>query len=350
MFFGSNRLLAIDIGSRYIKIAEMDYSPKKSKLIKYAIVSTPEGAFSGAEIENPDLIASAIRSILQSQKIKTKQVVMAMSGSAVMVKKIVMPKVDKKLLDQQIRWEAEQYIPFDINQVALSYSVQNQKSMDDSLNVLIIAAQNSWVKTYLKLAALSGLDLQVLDISGFALANTFEICHGRILDPNILLVNVGAHLTQVVILKHNEVDFVRDISIGSHLCTLEIHKEMGLSIEEAESLKLGAGRGEEVPEEVFKYIDHFNQNLVEEIKNSLDYYFSSQGDSEQIGSVYMTGGGSQMVGLRDVLSSALDRTINSFEILAGFKSIDKSISLQVRDSTPYTAIVIGLASRKKGDK
>lgn len=350
MFFGSNRLLAIDIGSRYIKIAEIDYSPKKSKLLKYAIALTPEGAFSGSEIENPDLIANTIRSMLQSQKIKTKQVVMAMSGSAVMVKKIVMPKVEKKLLNQQIRWEAEQYIPFDINQVALSYSVQNQKSMDDSLNVLIIAAQNSWVKTYRKLASLAGLDLQVLDIAGFALANAFEMCHGRVLDPNILIINVGAHLTQAVILKNNEVDFVRDISIGSHVCTLEIHKEMGLSIEEAESLKLGAGRGEEVPEEVFKFIDHYNQNLVEEIKNSIDYYFSSQGDSEQLGAIYITGGGSQMVGFRDVLASSLDRTIYSFEILSGFKSIDKSISLQFRESTPYAAIVMGLGSRKKGDK
>lgn len=350
MLFGSKRLVGIDVGSRYIKLAEIDYSPKGSKLLNLAIAPTPEGAFMGAELNQPELIGSAIAGLISAEKVKNDKVAFGLYGTSVMVKKITMPKIDKKVLAQQIRWEAEQYIPFDLNQIVLAHHINERSIQPDTINVLIIAAQNTTVAQNQQIARAAGLKLEVLDLASFALANCFELGHGTQLGMNHMLVHVGAFTTHVVIVSNGEIEFVRDISLGSHSCTLEIHKEMGLSIDEAEALKVGASRGEEVPEDIFRYIESFNQSLSDEIKNSLDYFIGSQPDGSGISHIYMSGGGARMLGLVDKISSATEQQVQNFNPLAGFKSVSPKIQALGEEAIFYSPIAIGLGIRKRGDR
>jgi type IV pilus assembly protein PilM len=349
VFFGFKRLIGVDVGSRFIKLAEVTYSPKGSKLLNLAITPTPEGAFSGAELTSPELIAGAIVATLNTEKFKGKKIATGLYGPSVMVKKITMPKIEKNILAQQIRWEAEQYIPFDLNQIVLAHHINSSSSEADSQNVLIIAAQNLIVNTTKQLAKMANLDLQVLDLSSFALANAYEFTAPQA-KGGVILAHVGAHITHVVIYSVGQVEFVREITFGSHNCTLEIHKEMGLSIDESESLKIGASRGEEVPEDVLRYIDSFNQTISEEIKNSLDYFMGSQNEGMSISQIILSGGGAKTLGLSEKMSSVVDLPVNFMNLMEAFSFISPKARMIGDDLNFFCPIAIGLSLRRKGDR
>lgn len=348
MFFGSKRLIGVDVGSRFIKFAEVAYSPKGSKLLNVAITPTPEGAFVGLDMVSPELVGATILATLQSEQFKGKRIATGLYGSSVMVKKIRMPKIEKNVMAQQIRWEAEQYIPFDLNQIALAHHINDSSPEGDSQNVLIIAAQNSIVKTSQNLAQIANLKLEVLDLSSFALANCYELANPKALGGTIL-VHVGAHTTHAVIHLMGQVEFVREIATGSHNCTVEIQKEMGLSIEESESLKIGASRGEEVPEDVLRYIDSFNQSIGEEIKNSLDYFLGSQNEGQAITQVVLSGGGAKSLGLSDKIQSFVDLPVRKLNLMGAFSSLSPKAKMLADDLSYFCPIAIGLSLRKKGD-
>jgi type IV pilus assembly protein PilM len=285
---------------------------------------------------------------LQTEKFKNRKIATGVYGSSVMVKRITMPKIEKKVLAQQIRWEAEQYIPFDLNQIVLDYHTNPNSSQADSQNVLIIAAQNSIVTTAQQIAKVANLDLQILDLSSFALANAYELVAPRP-KGGVILVHVGANTTHVVICWMGQVEFVREIAIGAHNCTLDIHKEMGLSIEESESLKIGASRGEEVPEDVLRYIDSFNQSISEEIKNSLDYFMASQNEGQSISQVILSGGGAKTLGLSDKIGSTVELPVHFMNLMGAFSSISPKAKMIGGDLNFFYPIAIGLSLRKKGD-
>jgi len=348
VFFGTKRLIGIDIGSRFIKFAEVAYSSKGSKLINIAITSTPEGAFTGPDLTSPELVAASILATLQSEKFKRRNIALGLHGSSVMVKKITMPKIEKKILAQQIRWEAEQYIPFDLNQIVLAHHINKSHLDSENQNVLIIAAQNTQVKQCQDVARSANLKLDVLDLSSFALANCFEMSENTS-SGGVILVHIGAHTTHVVIYYFGQIEFVREIAIGSHNCTLEIHKEMGLSIDESESLKISASQGGEVPEEVLKHIESFNQTVAEEVKNSLDYFMGSQTEGLSISQIVLSGGGSKTLGIAEKIAGAVDLPLNYFNLNRAFTSMTPKAAMLGEDINFFCPISIGLSIRKKGD-
>ena len=347
MFFGSKRLIGIDVGSRFIKFAEVVYSSKGSKLLNAAIIPTPDGAFVGSELSNPELVGASVLAALQLEKFKGKSIALGLYGSSVMVKKITMPKIEKSILAQQIRWEAEQYIPFDLNQIVLAHHINQSPMQGDNQNVLIVAAQNTIVKASQTLAKVANLKLEVLDLSSFALANCFELLGSA--GGGTMLVHVGANTTHVVISTLGQVDFVREISVGSHSCTLAIQKDMGLSVDESEALKIGASRGEEVPEDVLRFIDNFNQSISEEVKNSLDYYVGSQSEGVTISQIVLSGGGARTLGLSEKISSSVELPISLLNIGNAFQSMSPKAGLLGEDLSLFCPIAIGLSLRKKGD-
>ncbi|MDW8190333.1 MAG: type IV pilus assembly protein PilM [Pseudobdellovibrionaceae bacterium] len=350
MFFGSRNLVGIDIGSRFIKFAELSRSGNVVKINKVKIVQTPDGAYSGGDLVNLDILAEALTHYVKEFRFKSKKVAFSIQGSSVIVKKITMLKVDRKILDQQIRWEAEQYIPFDLNQVSLAYHILGVESGSDACNVLLVAAQNSVLNTLKNLAQKSGLDLAVMDVSAFALYNLIETTLGKKKISNSLLLHIGAHVTHLLIIINGVIEFVRDISIGSHLCTLEIHKELGVSVDEAETLKIGLSRGEGVPEEVHRVVDLFNQQLAEEIKNSIDYFLSTAPEGIQFGSILISGGGSFGYGLLDKIADVTQLTCQALNLNNLVQITDVNSGVKVADLSAFCPIAMGLALRKKGDE
>lgn len=349
MFFKSKKVIGLDIGTSSIKLAEMDVSGKGAQLLSFGFAPTPINSVTGGEIVDISSVGMAIQSLLSEVKSKRKSVATAMWGTAVIVKKITIPKMDRKLIKDQIRFEAEQYIPFDINNISLAHHVLTGSSSPDTMDILLIAAQNELVNQYTQVISTCGLSCEILDVSGFALANSFEVNYGRIPGEVIGLLNFGASITNFVVLLNGEVIFCRDIPVGGINYTNEIHKVMGVTVPEAEALKLSAVSRREVPDEVHNIISSTNEAVTEEIRSSLDFLGATT-NGLSLNRCYYTGGSSATSGLIETVSRINNVSMEQFNPFLKIKANPKKFSLEYLDQiSSFAGVVTGLALRQVGD-
>lgn len=349
MFFKSKKVIGLDIGTSSIKIAEMDVSKSGATLLGFVLAPTPSNAVATGEISNTSLVSGVINSMFSELKSRRKLVSVGLWGTAVIVKKITIPKMEKKLIRDQIRFEAEQYIPFDVNNISLDYSLLPTSASPDTLDVLLVAAQNEVVNQYISTVSMTGYKTTVVDVSGFALANAFELNYGKFQNENIGIFNFGTSITNFVVVSQGHVIFCRDIPVGGLNYTNEISKNLGVSIAEAESLKISASLRREVPEEVHSIIGSTSEAIIEEIKNSLDF-LSATTNGLTLNRCFYTGGGAATSGMIDGL---IKSTGLGFEPMNSFRRVkysSKKISpAYMQQIGNYSAIAIGLAARQEGD-
>lgn len=349
MFFKSKKVIGLDIGTSSIKLAEMDFSGKGAQLLSFGFVPTPPNAVSGGDIVDVSAVGMAVQSLVADVASKRKNVATAMWGTAVIVKKVTIPNMDKKLIRDQIRFEAEQYIPFDINNISLSHHVLSTSGSPDTLDILLIAAQNELVNQYTRVVEMSGLQCSVLDVSGFALANAFELNYGKFVGEVIGILNFGASITNFVVIQNGEVIFCRDIPVGGANYTNEIHKAMGVTIQEAEALKLSAVSRREVPDEVHSVISATNEAVTEEIRSSLDF-LSATTNGLTLNRCFYTGGSSATSGLIETASRVTGISMEPFDPFINVKANPKKFSPEYLEQIKsFAGVVTGLALRQIGD-
>lgn len=347
MFFGSKKVIGLDIGTSSIKMAELDVGRTGATMVSFGFAPTPPGSMNGGEVSDPNAISITIRNLISELKSKRKVASTGMWGTAVIVKKITIPRIEKKLISDQIKWEAEQYIPFDINDIALAYHIVNPADTGDTMDLLLVAAQNELVNQYSTVIQGAGLQLGVLDVSAFALANTFEINYGKS-NEAIALVNVGAGVTNFVVVNNGSVVFSRDIPIGGFNYTSEIQKEMGISIPEAESLKLSAVSGREVPEQVHSVVSATNEMMTEEIRNSFDFFGASNAGLA-IQRSYYSGGSSTIPGLMQQMTATTGVPTEMLNPFLRLKAARNFTDQYLHQIAPFASVVLGLGLRKEGD-
>jgi type IV pilus assembly protein PilM len=349
MFFTSKRVIGLDIGTSSIKLAEMDVSRKGAQLLSFGFAPIPQGAVTGGEISDVPSVGMAIQSLVAEVGSKRKVAATAMWGTAVIVKKITIPRIDKKLIKDQIRFEAEQYIPFDINNISLAHHVLSSSASPDTMDILLVAAQNELVTQYTQAITMTGLSCGVLDVSGFALANCFELNYGRIPRDVIGILNFGASITNFVVIQNGEVIFCRDIPVGGANYTNEIHKAMGVTIAEAEALKLSAVSGREVPDEVHSIISATNEAITDEIRNSLDF-LSATTNGTTLNRCFFTGGSSGISGLVESVSRSTGIPMEPFNPFVAVRANPKKFSPEyLHQISNFAGVAIGLALRTPGD-
>lgn len=350
MFFSSKKVIGIDIGSSSIKLAEVTFSPKGIVLNNFAVIPSPQQAINNGEITDTLLVAESIRSGFKENGFKIKNASIGLSGTAVIIKKISIPRIDPKKLKEQIKYEASQYLPFDVSQVTLDHHVLSITSNPENLDVLVVAAQNEFILNYLSSINQAGLKCVVLDVSSLALANIFEINYGKTDEP-VALFNFGSNITNFLVLFQGEVIFSRDIPVGGFHFTNEISKNMGVTFEEAESLKISqSSQQQDVPEETRTFMNLALDYVTEEIRNSIDFY-TATAQGHLISKAYFTGGACLTAGLIDHLSDVLKIQFEAFnpysKIQAGNKKFTESYLQQI---SPFVSIACGLGIRTKGDK
>lgn len=349
MFFSSKKLLGLDIGTNTIKIAEVDVSKGGAVMQSFGYMPTPVNSMAPEEIKDVSALGSAISNLISEIRTKRKNVCAGLSGTSVIVRKITMPKLDGKLLKEQIKFEAEQYIPFDINNISLTHVVLPSLSQGSTMDLLLVAAQNEIITQYLATIENANLKSGIFDVTGFALANVFEYNYGRIKDQNIGLFNFGSSVTNFIVISQGDIVFCRDILVGGVNYTSEISKNLGISFVEAEALKISASSKKEVPEDVVNYINFTTESIIEEIKNSLDLLNVST-NGLTLNRCFFTGGACQTLGLVDLL---IKSTGIPFEVLNPFKRIQanakKFSSAYVKQISNFSPISLGLALREDSD-
>lgn len=350
MFFSSKKLLGLDIGSSSIKLAELTVTDKKVTIDNFAFIQSPQSALNSGEITDPLLIAESIKTIYKEKNFRRKQACIGLSGTAVIVKKISMPQADTKNMMEQVRYEAAQYLPFDINQVTLDFhKLSFNSGSAQNMDLLIVAAQNEFILNYLQAVQQAGLKCAILDVNSLALANIFELNYG-LTDEPVALFNFGSTLTNFLVLFKGEVIFSRDIPVGGFHFTNEISKNMGVTFDEAESLKISQNHSKEVPEETRTFMNIALEYVSEEIRNSIDFY-SATSNGLNITKAYYTGGASLTAGLTDHLMDTLKIPFEALNPYQNIRSDNKSLTQSyLQQIAPFVSVVFGLALRKLGEK
>lgn len=350
MFFGNEKILGLDIGSQTIKMVELNVASKGISLENFAMLPTPTDCISNGQITDPTALSVCIKNLIKELKAKSKNLITGMSGSSVIIKKITIPRVDAKVLKETIRFESEQYIPFDINSVALTYVPLQTNDSPEAMDVLIVAAQNEFLIQYVEAVSLSGLTCSVMDVNNFALANCFELNYGVFPGETIGIMNFGHETTNFVVISNGEVIFCRDLGVGGVNFSNEIARSLGVTQAEAESFKLSAVSGMDVPDEVHSIMSLETERFVEEIKNSYDFFLASNPQST-INRYYFSGGTGQNLQLIEKVAQIMQLPFEKMDPFKKIKVDTKKFNLNyLSQISSYAPIAIGLAARGKAKK
>ena len=243
VFRKPKNVVGLDIGSSAVKAVELKPAGKGYRVVAFGHEPVPADSIVDGAIIDAGAVADAIRRVFDGKKgFKTKEVCASLSGNAVIVKKITLPVMTPSELDDSISWEAEQYIPFDIQDVNLDYQILDPGTGPDSrgsMEVLLVAAKKEKIGDYTSVIAQAGRTPVVVDVDAFALQNAYEANYG--LDPRevVVLMNAGASAVNINILQGDQSVFTRDISIGGNAYTEAVQKELDLPFESAEQVKKG---------------------------------------------------------------------------------------------------------------
>jgi type IV pilus assembly protein PilM len=347
----SKPVIGLDIGSHAVKVVELRPGKKGPQLASLGMAALPSEAIVDGALLNASAIVEAIRGVLANNRVKAKDAVVSVSGHSVIIKKISLPAMTEEELGEQIQWEAEQYIPFDINDVNLDFQIlSGEFETEGKMDVLLVAAKKEMVNDYVNVITEAGLRPTVVDVDAFAVETMFETNYAPTANDPVALVNIGASLININIVKNNLSAFTRDIACGGNQYTEEIQKTLHLSFQEAESIKLGetpsvAGK-EIVPQEVDNAMRTVSESLAGEIQRSLEF-FGATAPEDRISKIYLSGGCSRMPGLPGVIE---DKTRIPVEIVDPFRGIECDPKIfdaeYLREVGPSMGVGVGLALRK----
>ena len=350
LLFKSQRIVGLDIGSRYLKAIQVKDTAKGFQLEQFGIIPIePELIVDGSILDSLRVV-NGIKNLFQSIGLKSKNVTISVSGhSSVIIKRIMLPEMTEEELNESIRFEAEQYIPFDIDDVNLDFHILGPTEEADQMEVLLVAVKKDKINEYVSVVQEAGLTPAVVDVDAFALENAYEINYDIEPEQNVALVNVGASRINLNILKGGVSVFTRDSSVGSNIQTESIQKELGLTFEDAERLKHGETIEDISEEDAEAIIQNSSDDIINEISRSLDY-FKGTFMHEDVHKVMLSGGCILIKGfpqrLAEVTGMEVDM-IDPFRSVQIGKAVDKDM---LREAAPQLVIALGLAVRRIGDR
>jgi type IV pilus assembly protein PilM len=345
--------VGLDIGSSSVKIVQLKEKRGGYTLQAFGAAPLPPEAIVDGALMNSAAIVQAIQELVAQQKVKVKDVAIGVRGHSVIIKKISLPRMSQEELDESIQWEAEQYIPFDVKDVNIDTQILTPEGdAAGQMDVLLVAAKKDMINDYTSVCAEAGLTATVVDVDAFAVQNAYEANYEVDTGQAVVLINVGAAVSNINVLARGITTFTRDITMGGNAFTEEIQKQLNISYDEAEALKVG-GQGESdavVPQEVERVIQGVADQMGGEIQRSLDFYASTAADG-RVGRVFLSGGTARIPALFKVIEARAGVPV---EILNPFKNVevdnkrfDPGVILA---AAPSAAVGVGLALRRAGDK
>ena len=352
MIWGSKKnVIGLDIGSSSIKLLELSEGKGGFKLQNLAISPLPPEAIVDGALMDSVTIVETIRDLVANSKTKTRSVVTSVSGHSVIVKKISLPLMTEAELEESIQWEAERYVPFDINDVNIDFQIiGTDPGNPDVMDIILVAAKKDIINDYVSVVMESGLNPAIIDTDAFALENMLAINYEIEKDEIVAIANVGASITSINILKNNASHFTRDIFKGGNQITEEIQRQLHIDYEEAEKIKIGTTADASSQSILQNVLKTASEALAIEIRNSFDFFQSTM-TYEKISKLYLSGGGSKIRDFDGVLQQHLGIPV---EMVNPFKRIEyseKDFDIEfLREMGPIMAVGVGLASRKAGDK
>jgi type IV pilus assembly protein PilM len=353
VFGKSKTVIGLDIGSSAVKAVELKAAGKAFRVVAFAMEPLPADAIVDGAIIDAGAVADAVRRLFEGNKaFKSKEVCASLSGNAVIVKKITLPVMTQTELDESIYWEAEQYIPFDIQDVNLDYQILDPGTGPDSrgsMTVLLVAAKKEKIGDYVGVIAQAGRTPVVVDVDAFALQNAYEANYGLEAGRVVVLLNAGASAINVNILQGDQSVFTRDISMGGNAYTEAVQKELDLPYEVAEDLKKGIPVDGATFEDARPVLRAVTESVLLEIQKTFDFYKASAA-SDQINRIVVSGGASRVEDFRELLQQRFGTPVEEFDPFRTIAWNANSLGAASADVAASAAVAVGLALRRVGDR
>jgi type IV pilus assembly protein PilM len=348
----SKAVVGLDIGSSAVKAVELKAAGKSWKVVAFGVQPVPPDSIVDGAIIDGAAVADAIRHVFENKQFKTKEVAASLSGNAVIVKKISLPVMTEAELAESIYWEAEQYIPFDIQDVNIDYQILDAGTGGEggTMDVLLVAAKKEKIADYTGVISQAGRTPVIVDVDAFALQNAYEVNYGLEKEQVVVLLNAGASAININIVTGDQSVFTRDISMGGNSYTEAVQKELNLPFESAEQLKRGQPVDGVNADDVTPVLQSMTENVLLEIQKTFDFYKASA-TSDHIDRIVLSGGACRVEGFVQALTERFNTQVEMFD---PFKMIAfEPAKLGVEDAeglAPAAAVAVGLALRRAGDR
>ena len=359
MGFGKkNQLVGVDIGSYAIKVVEIEQNKKGRFLKNFGIIGLPRHAIREGDIVEQEAVAEALKKLFNNLKIRNQNVAVALSGYPVMAKRISLPNSKREEIEATIHNQAEQYIPFDINDVNLDFDILDKEETlsegedeneEKSLDVMLVAAKKDVINAYVNLLVAADLNPGVLDVDVFALQNAAELI---ITDEKegYAIVNVGAEELGINTVVNGTSLFSRDSSFGGTQITELIMSHFDVDFEMAEEIKLGAVQDRPWDQKLEASVSGVVSDWAQEIKRALDFVDTTYSD-KTIGKIFVCGGSCRIKGFQKYLEAHTGLPVvelNPFTSL--IPNQDLFDEEYLNHMAPQACVAMGLALRSIDDK
>ena len=344
LFSRAKSVVGLDIGSSAVKLAELKEKKGAFQVQRLGVETLSPEAIVDGSIMDSSLVVDAIHRLSDQGKVKNNNFATSLSGHSVIIKKIQVPAMSLEELADSIQWEAEQYIPFDINDVRLDYVVLSEEGMGDGqMDVLLVAVKRDKVNDYMSVISQAGRTPALVDVDAFAVQNCYEINYD--VDPLkvVALVNMGATVTNINVLARGQTVFWRDISFGGNQFTERLQREQNLSFEQAEQLK----RTESSDTKAI--LDGVSAEMAGEIQKTFDFFAatSSEGPVDEL---VVSGGCALTPNLMQVLREQFGVPVTLLDPFRRVHVKDSDFDSDwLQSVAPMLAVTIGLAIRRVGE-
>ena len=308
MLFGNKLqpLLGLDITTSSVKLIELSLSGKRYRVESYSAEPTPPSSVNEKAIVDAKAVGEAIRRAVKRAGAKATDVAVAISGDAAITKVIQMPSsLSDRDLEGQVEIQADQYIPFPMEEVSFDYEVIGTNDKDPELmDVLLVASRTENVEQRRSAVTAAGLETQIVDVEAFALENACRLLSHQMPDNGmgqaVAVVDIGASSTTFSVLQDLRVIYTRDFNFGGQQLTEEIMRTYGLSMEDAGRAKKQGGLPSNYQPEV---LEPFIDDMTQQVSRSLQFYLASGGGREQPDMILVCGGCANIPGIADLISS-----------------------------------------------
>jgi type IV pilus assembly protein PilM len=353
LFSGKKPLVGLDIGSSSLKLVEIEETPKGFVLNRYCQIPLPKGVIVDGTPAGQEELTAGIKEIFKQSGCRRRSVVTSLSGQSVIVKKVSLANMEETELRDLIKDEATKYLPFDsMEGVNFDFQILGGSEFNPNLmDVLLVAAKKDIIDGYAEAVKNAGFNLVILDVDTFALETMYEENYDVEDEDVIVIINVGASVTNINVVKNGTSVFTRDFALGGNTVTEAIQSGLGLTFEEAERIKIEGKGGDAATESAFyDSLLAYADPLCQEIERSVDYFRSTYGGGS-IKYALLAGGGAKLPGIAAALTQRLNiptEIANPFrKIRMNEKNIDPSLMESIG---PGAAVGVGLALRRLGDK
>lgn len=341
--------VCVDIGSSSIKMIEVRTHGNSVMVMNWGALPVPAAAIQNNMVAEPDRVAEAIRSLIESKGVTARQAITAVPGPAVMIKRVTVAEQAAQELENTIRFEAGNFIPEDLENVNLDYQVTDHIADTKQMEVLLVAAKKDIVASYAETLRAAGLVPAVVDVDYFALDNMYETNYAPVPDQVVALVNIGARFSAINILKGGRSTFTGDVSVGGRDITEALTRDLGISQEDAERVKAGEHVGSIDQEQLSMALGPATDALIEEIHYALSFFWTAATD-ERIDALYLSGGSARVPELCQRLAERAEAPVEIADPLQRVAFASGVDVTKLRARGPEFAVAMGLAVRRPGDK